>query len=108
MQISRSPVSNFLPRATNNSQPQSGQCVSGPAVLSSSQAHSGGKSAQLSNVSTLAHDFGSDQTGSVSVWMYSELGSASSGDLQIIKSNSDWANIQQLGTGGFQARICAG
>jgi hypothetical protein len=89
--------------------------VTGPgtAILTNAIAHTGSHSAQLTTSSTfpwsvsLSHDFGSQETGSVSVYVRSQLSSGASADLEIFQNNGGWANIQQLGTGGFQTRVCS-
>jgi hypothetical protein len=87
----------------------------GSVTLTNSLAHSGTTSADIAVSSTfpwnagISHSFGSEVTGSASVFMYSNLtGSGSSADLAITRANGDTANIQALGTGGFQARVCTG
>jgi hypothetical protein len=57
---------------------------------------------------TLEHDFGAEQTGSVSIYVYGQLCCGVSADLQVNRANGDWANIQQLSTGGFSTRVSVG
>jgi RHS repeat-associated protein len=89
--------------------------VTGPgtATITNSVAHTGSKSVQLATSSTfpwsvyLAHDFGSQQTGAVSVYLHSQTNSNASADLAIFQDNGGWVNIQQLGNGDFNTRVCA-
>jgi hypothetical protein len=83
----------------------------GRVAISSAAAHSGFTSVQLTTSSTypwnasLEHNFGVDQAGYVGIWVHSGLCCGASADLSITKANGDWANIQQLDTGGFQTRV---
>lgn len=85
----------------------------GTAEISSDYAYMGNHSVQLSTVPafpwsvSLSHAFGAQETGSVSVYVYSKLDAGASADLAIYPGNGGYANIQQLGTGGFQTRVCA-
>jgi hypothetical protein len=86
----------------------------GTASLTTSAAHSGSQSLQLATSPTwpwyadLSHDFGIEQMGSVSIYVQSQLCCGSSADIALRRANGDWANIQQLDTGGFQTRVFIG
>jgi len=80
----------------------------GTATISKAFAHSGWQSIELENVATLEHAFGAEQAGEVSVWVHSALCCSASADLQVVRSNGDWSNIQELSAGNFQARVSIG
>ena len=91
--------------------------ASGPGTetLTTSLAHSGIQSLQLSTSlplgATVQHDFGSDQTGSVSVWVQGQSLCCGTGlGLQIEEDNTSWLAIfQQSGNNNcnscFAARV---
>ncbi len=78
------------------------QGYSGGWTLSSEQAHSGSQSLKITSQQFLSHDFGSPQTGSISVWVYSAIGTTgASGALEAYFGNaSDWSNSATLAFGG--------
>jgi hypothetical protein len=61
------------------------------------------------------HDFGSDQTGSVSVYVNNQLPYGIAADLEIHQANGGWANIQGagpqggpgFGPNGYNSRVCS-
>jgi len=86
----------------------------GTAGVTNVVSHTGSQSLQLTSVaafpwhSSLIHDFGSDQTGSVSVYFHLDVPPGGpSATLGIGTSNGGRANVQQLATGMFQSRICS-
>lgn len=55
------------------------------------------------------HDFGFEVAGTVSIWVLNQgLCCSESADIEIHRSNGDWASIQQFDNGGFQARLQVG